>query len=46
MLRQELRESLCDLVQQNLVIGFAKLLANSICGIGETRLLLYKKNES
>ena len=28
------------------IIGVVQLIANSICGIGETRLSLYGKNES
>ena len=28
------------------IIGVVELLTNSICGIGETRLSLYGKNES
>ena len=30
----------------DVIIGVDELLANSICGIGETRLSLYGKNES
>ena len=40
------RLSVTEFVSSGIIIGVVELLANSICGIGETRLSLYGKNRS
>ena len=41
-----LRFDVTEFGSSSVIIGVTELLANSICGIRETRLSLYGKNES
>ena len=40
------RLGVTELGASGVIIGVVGLLDKSICGIGETRLLLYRKNDS